>query len=403
MGTSFVSFLVGIAFAALGYSLSSIYRLRKVFSWLRQSGDSDPPESFGEWGELLDELHRLRRNYLARSSKLEQRIVHLQNSFASLDDAVVLLNKADEIDWINQSASRLLGLQESDQGQTLQNLLRQPDFLEYFEEGEYDKPLSLISPVSDTTELELLITRFGEANRMLFVRDVSDVRRLERTRTDFMANVSHELRTPLTVISGYLETMLDTDSDWQPALQQMQGQARRMEDLLKDLMQLNKLESVPEKKQHDVIELGSIIRTIFDEISVHKAQQKLELKLKTDAQLLGSHQELYGAFANLIHNASKYTPEDGTIIVAWQLEASGASLSVADTGIGIEAQHLGRLTERFYRADPSRHANTGGTGLGLAIVKHVLLRHQAGLSIESTPNVGSRFICHFPEDRVVRS
>ena len=402
-GFTSIGLLSGLAIASIAYALSCIVRLRKVFAWLRQDEEGEPPESIGEWGELLDELHRLRRGYAKRQSSLEDRIDNLQNSFASLDDAVVLLSNSDEIDWCNESADRLLGLlPQQDRGQVLQNLLRSPDFLSYFENGEYDKPLSMMSPVSDATELECHITHFGKGNRMLFVRDVTGVRRLEQTRTDFIANVSHELRTPLTVITGYLETMVDSDTEWQPALAQMSDQAKRMEDLLADLMQLNRLESVPEKAQHDELDLRSIVSMIFDETSVHKPQQKLELKVKTDARLLGSQQELYSAFANLIHNASKYTAGDGNIGVTWQLEASGASLSVSDTGAGIEAQHLSRLTERFYRADPSRHSLTGGTGLGLAIVKHVLLRHQADLSIESIPNKGSSFVCHFPEERIVR-
>ncbi len=403
LGFTWLGLATGLAAGSLVYSVLSMRRLRAISAWLQKDISSEPPESKGEWGELLDGLYRLRKGYLRQTELLEQHITHLQNSFASLDDAVVLLNSADEIDWCNDAAGGLLGLSyPQDQGQQLMNLLRDPMFVTYYEEGEYGRPLSMMSPQSDSMELELLITWFGTGNRMLFVRDVSDVRRLERTRSDFVANVSHELRTPLTVISGYIETMLGKGTDWQPALEQMAQQAHRMEALLADLTQLNKLESVPQKSQDDVLDIRSMISMIFDEISVRKPDQKLKLKIKTDAGLLGSHAELYSAFSNLIHNASKYSPDDGKISISWSLDATGASLAVNDSGIGIEAQHLPRLTERFYRADHARHSSTGGTGLGLAIVKHVLLRHQAALEIDSTPGMGSTFICHFPEQRLVR-
>ncbi len=402
-GVSWQVTFAGLASGAGGYAVSCIVRLRRVYRWLKHDTDSEPPDSFGEYGDVLDELHRMRTTSLYQAERAEQRIVHLQNSFASLDEAVILLNAAGEIDWSNQAAKRLFGLQfPDDQGRALATLIRAPEFLSYFDDGDYEQPLSLAAPMSKVGQLEVSITWFGAGNRMVFVRDVTEVRRLEQIRTDFIANVSHELRTPLTVISGYLETMQDSESEWHAALQQMGSQAERMESLLTDLTQLNKLESVVERSQHDVLDIKTMIGMMFDGVSVQRPEQKLEIKQKTDAQLLGNREELYSAFSNLINNASKYSGEHGKIVVTWKLDATGASLTVSDDGVGIEAHHLPRLTERFYRADPGRHRSTGGTGLGLAIVKHVLLRHQAALKIESKPGQGSTFTCLFPEDRVVR-
>ena len=393
-----------MALGAGGYAVSCIIRLRRVYHWLKFDTVSEPPDSAGEYGDVLDELHRMRTSSIRQAEHAEQRIVHLQNSFASLDEAVILLNDDGEIDWSNQAAERLFGLQfPEDHGRALVTLIRAPEFLSYFDDGDYERPLSIAAPMLKVGHLEVSITRFGAGNRMVFVRDVTEVKRLEQIRTDFIANVSHELRTPLTVISGYLEAMQESETEWKAALQQMSRQADRMESLLTDLTQLNKLESVVERSQHDVIDIKTMIGMMFDGVSVQRPEQKLEINQKTDAQLLGNREELYSAFSNLINNASKYSDENGKIVVTWKLDATGASLTVSDDGVGVEAQHLPRLTERFYRADPGRHRSTGGTGLGLAIVKHVLLRHQAALKIESTPGQGSTFTCLFPEERVVRA
>ncbi len=402
-GVSWQTTFAGTSIGALAYSISCIVRLRRVYQWLKHDTDAEPPSSVGEYGDVLDELHRMRSISIRQAEQAELRIMHLQNSFASLEEAVILLNSAGEIDWSNKAAERLFGLRfPDDQSRALATLIRAPEFLQYFDEGDYERPLSIAAPMSEIGQLEVSITWFGANNRMVFARDVTEVRRLEQVRTDFIANVSHELRTPLTVISGYLETMQDSDSEWQAALQQMSSQADRMESLLTDLTQLNKLESHIERSQHDVIDVKAMIVTLFDGVSVQKPEQKLEIKAKTNAQLLGNHEELYSAFSNLINNASKYTADNGKLRVTWKLDATGASLAVSDSGVGIEAQHIPRLTERFYRADPGRHRSTGGTGLGLAIVKHVLLRHQAALKIESTPGQGSTFTCLFPEERIIR-
>lgn len=394
--------LLGTTLGLCAYSIYSIVRMRKMLNWLQSEVIEQPPESSGEWGEILDELYRLRQHYLQQITDSENRVEHLQNSFTSLDGGVVLLNRSDEIDWCNQSASDLLGLRmPGDLGQPLLNLLRAPEFLEYFEEGDYDRSLTICSPLFDEIELDIQITWFGEGNRMLFISDVTEVRRLEDMRTEFIANVSHELRTPLTVITGYVETLLDTDTEWKAALRQMHDQAQRMETLLTDLTELSKLETLSEKDNQETVNVRDMIGQIFDSLSIRKPDQTLELRIKTGVNLRGNPDELYSAFTNLISNASKYTPDDGKIVVSWALEASGPSLAVSDNGIGIEEQHIPRLTERFYRADPARHRSTGGTGLGLAIVKHTLLRHQAWLDIDSKIGMGSTFSCRFPEERII--
>ena len=250
--------------------------------------------------------------------------------------------------------------------------------------------------------IQLLITRYGNNEHLMLVRDVTRIHQLEQMRKDFIANVSHELRTPLTVIFGYLETLLDNVEEvnprWVRALQQMHQQGGRMQTLLNDLLLLAKLEATDYPSDNHPLDIRTLLETITEdaqELSGGKNQQ-ISLDLESDVHLKGSETEVRSAFSNLIFNAVKYTPAEGKIRVRWWSDERGAHLSVQDSGIGIEPKHLPRLTERFYRVDSSRASNTGGTGLGLAIVKHVLLRHRGSLEINSVPGKGSVFTCHFP-------
>jgi len=302
----------------------------------------------------------------------------------------------------------LLGLKTpQDSGQPVSNLVRHPRFKEYFEQGNYADPLEIPSPTNDRMRIQLLITRYGNNEHLMLVRDVTRIHQLEQMRKDFVANVSHELRTPLTVIFGYLETLLDNVEEvnprWVRALQQMHQQGGRMQTLLNDLLLLAKLEATDYPSDSHPIEVGMLLKTIKGDaraLSANKNQQ-ISLDLDSDVQLKGSETELRSAFSNLIFNAVKYTPAEGSIHIRWWANEQGAHLSVQDSGIGIETKHLPRLTERFYRVDSSRASNTGGTGLGLAIVKHVLLRHRGTLEINSVPGKGSVFICHFPAIQLI--
>ncbi len=221
-------------------------------------------------------------------------------------------------------------------------------------------------------------------------------------RKDFVANVSHELRTPLTVITGYLETLADNvegvNPRWLRPLQQMQQQAERMQNLLNDLLLLAKLEATDYPSDSLPIQLEPLLTSIRNDAIALSAnrQHQISLEVEPGLSLRGSEAELRSAFSNLAFNAVKYSPDGSSVCIrAWQ-DAQGIHVAVQDSGIGIEARHIPRLTERFYRVDASRASTTGGTGLGLAIVKHVLLRHRGNLAISSSLGHGSLFSCHFP-------
>ena len=301
-----------------------------------------------------------------------------------------------------------------DTNQQLTNLIRVPEFIRYFESGDYLQSLHLESPHNSHYHLQINVTSFGRGSRLLFARDMTENNRLQEMRKDFVANVSHELRTPLTVINGYLETLsyrADHPDDvngggdelrWRRAIEQMLVQSHRMETLIKDLIILSRLESVPESVQQDEIELRPMLEMVREEVlAAVKGERDISIDCDDSLHLLGNGDELHSAITNLVMNAAKYTGDKGQILIRWYGDQHHVYLSVEDDGEGIDSYHFPRLTERFYRVDKSRSIDTGGTGLGLAIVKHILLHHQAELRISSTLGKGSTFSCVFPRLRAV--
>ncbi|MEQ6328316.1 phosphate regulon sensor histidine kinase PhoR [Pseudomonas chengduensis] len=391
----------------LGWTLSQLLRLHK---WLREhKPDEPPPDGYGLWGEVFDSIYHLQRRNQKARGRLQAVIDRVQESTAALKDAVLMLDSHGNLEWWNRAAETLLGLKTpQDSGQQLANLVRDPRFKEYFERGNYADALEIPSPINDRRRLQFHITRYGNREHLLLVRDVTRLYQLEQMRKDFVANVSHELRTPLTVIAGYLETLLDNveaiNPRWLRALQQMQQQGARMQTLLNDLLLLAKLEATDYPSDNQPVAADLMLLSIKNDAQALSGEHQHRITLEADPhlKLKGSEAELRSAFSNLVFNAVKYTPAGGDIRIRWWGDEHGAHLSVSDTGMGIEAKHVPRLTERFYRVDSSRASNTGGTGLGLAIVKHVLLRHRGNLEISSVPGKGSTFTCHFAPAQVVQ-
>ncbi|NNN25538.1 phosphate regulon sensor histidine kinase PhoR [Pseudomonas nitroreducens] len=391
--------------AYLGWSTWQLLRLHK---WLKHhQPDEAPPDGYGLWGEVFDSIYHLQRRNQRARGRLQAVIDRMQESTAALRDGMILLDRDGNLEWWNQSAERLLGLKSpQDGGQPVTNLVRHPRFKEYFESEDYREPLELSSPINDNLRLQFHITLYGAGEHLMLVRDVTRVHQLEQMRKDFVANVSHELRTPLTVIAGYLETLLDNVEDvtprWTRALQQMQQQAGRMQNLLNDLLLLAKLEATDYPADNKPVAVDLMLLSIRNDAQALSGARNHRISLEADSKvkLKGSEAELRSAFSNLVFNAVKYTPDEGEIRIRWWADEQGAHLAVQDSGIGIDPKHLPRLTERFYRVDSSRNASTGGTGLGLAIVKHVMLRHRGTLDISSVPGKGSSFTCHFPTQQV---
>lgn len=397
-----------LAVAAIAFASRGIYRLHQLQQWLTHRSSVEPPEAGGLWGEVMDSLYRMQQKDRRERVRLRALISYLRESFTSLPYGAVMVDPENNIEWSNRAAETLLGLRfPEDTGQQILNLVRAPEFIAYFESEEYSKPLEIASPFRNGVHLQIHITFFGKRSRLLFFRDITQTFKLEQMRKDFVANVSHELRTPLTVINGYLETFADSVGDsnprWRRALDQMLIQSRRMQTLINDLLLLSRLETLPQANEHDAFAVRPMLEMIREEaLASCGGTREVTIECDDGLDLIGQRQELHSAFANIVFNATRYTEAGGKIAIRWFADNEHAYLQVEDNGVGIDAEHIPRLTERFYRVDKSRSMDTGGTGLGLAIVKHVLIRHQARLSITSKPDEGSCFSCVFPLSRTLR-
>jgi two-component system phosphate regulon sensor histidine kinase PhoR len=396
----------GLAIALGIYLAAQLAGLLRVLRWLRGDAPELAPELGGPWGDLVALVVRLYRRKQFHKQRLLRLLRELRRSTAAMPDGVVVLNPQAEILWFNRTAARLLNLRgKGDIGLRLENLVRSPEFVRDLRRGEYALPVILHSTLgAEQQYLSLQIVPYGAGQLLALVRDVTRQARLESMRKDFVANASHELRSPLTVISGYLETLTqetNLDPTLAAPLHEMRRQALRMSGIVQDLLELSQLESSDRAAQSELIDVIALMAQLRQDVlarAVHPAQ--VLVHAESSLKLLGEDALIHSAFTNLVDNAAKYTPPEGALHMRWWTDAKGGHFSVQDTGIGIAADHIPRLTERFYRVDAGRSRATGGSGLGLAIVKHVLQRHGAQLSIESEEGRGSTFTCHFPPERL---
>lgn len=392
------------------YVLFNLVQLHRLTKWLAKDHASDrsaPPEGFGLWGGVFDGIYRLQKQERRASAYLENIVNKAQESSAALEMAIIMVDRNNNLDWWNKATESLLGLRyPEDRRLPVTNLIRDPAFTAYFGRNVYDEPLHINAPGDSGKRLEIQIALFGENERLIIVRDISQLHRLELMRKDFVGNVSHELGTPITVIKGYLEAILDNiqdlDGKWEKPVIQMHQQSSRMENIVKDLLALSALETGTPSRKQSSFALIQLLSEIVNDARQIFAQQDHQFSLSCDENIkfIGDRGELYSAIANLVSNAAKYTPYQGKINILIRLSEGFLEAHVEDNGPGIEAQHLPRLTERFYRVDVSRSSETGGTGLGLAIVKHIVNRHDGELTVSSEVGKGSCFTCRFPLSRV---
>ena len=378
----------------------------KLKRWASQSRLTDTPDAGGGWGEVFIMLQRHRRATLKQRRQLAQLIVRSRRGAQALPYGVAVLDAELRLDWCNEAARHHLGLDlEQDRGQPIANFVRAPEFAEYLRAGDFSRSVRLPAHGGTGRMLSLQIVPFGVEQRLLLSQDVTGSERLEAMRRDFVANVSHELRTPLTVLAGFLETIQDLKLDASRVRDYvglMAPQAERMRRLIEDLLTLSALEHAPAPPPAQRVAVRALLERVRLEAEALSAgRHRIILEAAGEQDLSGAESEIASAFVNLATNAVRYTPAGGEIRLRWRARAEGAEFSVEDTGIGIDPEHLPRLTERFYRVDRSRSRETGGTGLGLAIVKHALTRHQATLEIESAPGKGSRFAARFPASRLL--
>ena len=357
--------------------------------------------SFAELPQQLSDLE-------SRTEETEQRLKTvlkaLRSTARSFPDAALVLNDDGEVVVSNRQARRLLGVRKRlDKGRPALKLIRDPEFRNWLQRGGKDL-VRFKSPEKPDSWVEAQRVPYAEKQVLLLVRDVTAAVLADKTRSDFVANASHELQTPLTVLTGYLESMAEDEEfpeRWSDPVQLMSSQCDRMTRLVRDLLELSRLETSETSPGFAPLNMMDVLGDAV-QVATARSGGQLDIRAEVNSEetLLGDEREIRSVATNLAINAVAFTPAGGEVVLRWQAGRSGGSLSATDTGVGIRPEHLPRLTERFYRVRGEGSPVVPGTGLGLAIVKHVLTRHGGKLEVASEPGSGSTFTCHFPSKRI---
>ena len=419
MPKAYAAVALGLTFGAIFWSPSwaivgglmavfvyHAHKLQQLDTWLKSDDRfAELPDSQGVWGRVFDRMEELQLKHFKSQQELTTSILRIQKSANALREGVVTVDANGALEWWNTSARKMLGLKKKqDRGAPLLHLLREPSFFRYYHHADFSQPIYIQSPVNPEQVLEVAVTAFAKGDNLLILRDMTDSIKLENMRRDFTGNVSHELRTPLTVIQGYLESFQlhhpELDTDVQKGHARMLAHTHRMTNLVQDLLVLSRLEESIDHSKMVQLQMPPLLTLALSQ--GQELSQRLDKKvtinsaIKSQNNVLGIKAEILSVLTHLVNNAVKYTPHGGRIAVTYQVTDGQLCLSVADNGIGIGAQHLPRLTERFYRVDASRSSASGGTGLGLAIVNRIMERHKGSLDIISEEGQGSCFTCTFP-------
>lgn len=419
MPKAYAAVALGLTFGAIFWSPSwaivgglmavfvyHAHKLQQLDTWLKSDDRfAELPDSQGVWGRVFDRMEELQLKHFKSQQELTTSILRIQKSANALREGVVTVDANGALEWWNTSARKMLGLKKKqDRGAPLLHLLREPSFFRYYHHADFSQPIYIQSPVNPEQVLEVAVTAFAKGDNLLILRDMTDSIKLENMRRDFTGNVSHELRTPLTVIQGYLESFQlhhpELDTDVQKGHARMLAHTHRMTNLVQDLLVLSRLEESIDHSKMVQLQMPPLLTLALSQ--GQELSQRLDKKvtinsaIKSQNNVLGIKAEILSVLTHLVNNAVKYTPHGGRIAVTYQVTNGQLCLTVADNGIGIGAQHLPRLTERFYRVDASRSSASGGTGLGLAIVNRIIERHKGSLDIISEEGQGSSFTCTFP-------
>ena len=413
--------VAGVLFAVVIWVLVESYYAGRFLVWLRSVQNSEPPSAAtnvspslpGIWGEVAERIRRLSKSQNQLLLDSQTRLNEFLAAMQASPSGVVLLDAQDRIEWCNQMATEHFGFDaRRDVFQHVANLVRAPGFKNYMAANDFSHDISILGSESvpgRQIRLSVHAHSYGNGRKLLLSRDITAVEHAEAMRRDFVANVSHEIRTPLTVLSGFIETLQTLplkEAERVRYLTLMAQQSQRMQTLVDDLLTLSRLEGSPHPGGNDWVSGTALFaqseqeaKALSNLLAPHG--HEVTFNMNGSFEIAGSYAELYSAMSNLVTNAVRYTPDGGKLDVSWKILNDGrGEFLVKDTGPGIAAEHLPRLTERFYRIDRSRSRETGGTGLGLAIVKHVAQRHGAELHIESQVGQGSQFSITFPSSRV---
>lgn len=410
----FLGWLLGYFWPVLALALVAVlawhyFYQYKLVDWLWHRRAMLPPRAPGSWSYIYDGIYRTQRRSQQRRRALVRLLRRFREAAEAIPDAAIVFSRTGGLIWCNKLGQFYFGLKwPSDAGIRLSNLIRHPEFIAYLRQGDFTHEIHLPSPVNADVELEIRVMPYSDEQFLLIARDVTQLKQLEQMRKDFVANVSHELKTPLTVLQGYLE-LLEQSDELPPgmlnkAVTEMQGQSERMGHLVNQLLSLSRMEMSRYDLFERVVDMPQLLNVIATEMNQLNQTKQHQLSFHIDLiKIHGFEDELRSVVINLIANAIHYTPAQGVIEVSWRQVGDEAEFTVIDNGPGIAAEHLGRLTERFYRVDKDRNSKTGGTGLGLAIVQQALDHHHSRLEIDSTPGQGSRFSFRISQELIIKA
>ncbi len=385
-----------------------LWQTRQLLSFNRAVHNRDFAKfRYGEgiWQQMFSRYNYEHERALRAKREYRRLLKEIRRSTDAMPDGAVILDEDNQIIMCNKAAKNLGGLKrKKDRGQRVDNILRDPKLTQLLRSNAFAQEIEIPSPVKDEAWLNCRVVPYGANQKLLILRDITEQIRLTKMRRDFVANASHELRSPLTVINGYLESLSedgDLEKDWGQPIRQMQQQARRMNTVVAELLELSRLESAGPASKDEVVDVSGLLCAASKSYAGREEVAEIKVVTESTAQLLAAGNEVESLISNLLSNAVRHTPADGHITLAWRVNPDGAEIIVTDTGEGIPAEQIPRLTERFFRVHRGRPREDGGIGLGLAIVKHILNRHDAELSITSDLGKGSEFRCRFPAERVV--
>jgi two-component system, OmpR family, phosphate regulon sensor histidine kinase PhoR len=425
MGIIFVLCSVTVAAAAISYLVWRWWRaLAEVRRGLEALGSRAKARQVlitarGPVGKLVRAFNTAATEIQTRTAGLDQDRQQLLVVLGAMTEAVIAVDPRRRLLFANASANRLFGLDSKSVGRLVPELIRSPHVQDAF-----DETLRLTIPAAFEGEVTLPGRDSGQRanNRLLSVRgnplpgrpstgavlvfhDVTDLRRLERMRQDFVANASHELKTPLSSIKAYTETLLDwalyDESVNARFLKRIEEQVERLNQLILDLLSLARIESGQEIFEHGPLYLVPVLESCVESHRDRAQTKNLNLtfdpgKLDEDTMVLADEEAIRQIVDNLVDNAIKYTPERGSVSITCHSDQNSASIEVADTGFGIPRADLPRIFERFYRVDKARSRELGGTGLGLSIVKHLMQSIGGQIDVTSRVGSGSKFTVHLP-------
>src|SRR5450759_3839364 len=338
-------FMVVVLLIGMAHRARQLFKLEQ---WLNDARIETIPEAGGIWEEAFSQLYKMVKRHNQTKQELADELQHMEQATAALPEGVAILNEVNRLEWFNPVAQQHFDLDaEHDIMQDITYLVRQPEFVEYIQESNFNNPLMMRPARHDDMVLSIKLIPYGVNKRLLISRDITQFERVEAMRRDFVANVSHELRTPLTVVSGFVENLQDMSDLGQDsarrALHLMAEQTRRMDNLVADLLTLSRLENAQSPLQEEDVDMNGLLNEVYrDGELLSGAKHPLRMEIASAANLLGNRDELRSPFSNLLSHAIRYTPEGGAHLLTWSSE-------------------------------------TVGFGLGRAILKHIAMRHQAKL------------------------